>query len=87
MEIILYNSFGIFTVPKALNDYMDAIKEPFFRDSPQAIEWIKVNPRKALPLKIVNVPENNTDWVIKEYDGNEYIICVVDGKLNFIYPD
>lgn len=87
MEVILNDSFGGFIVPKALSDYMNSIKKTFFRYSPQAIEWIKANPQKALPFKVVNVPEATTDWTIKNYDGSEYIICVVDGKLNFIYPD
>lgn len=87
MEIILDSSYGSFTMPKALNDYMDSIGKPFFRDNPQVIEWIKANPQKALPLKVVNIPEENTDWIIEDYDGSEYVICVVDGLINFIYPD
>ena len=35
-------------------------------------------------LKVVEIPENATDWRIIECDGAEYIIYVVDGKMHSI---
>ena len=35
-------------------------------------------------LKIVEIPDNATDWDINEYDGAEKITYVVDGKINYI---
>lgn len=34
-------------------------------------------------LKVIEVPDNVTDWTIEDYDGFEKIIYVVDGKLNY----
>ena len=34
-------------------------------------------------LKVVEIPDNVTDWDIDEYDGIERIVYVVDGKLNY----
>ena len=36
-------------------------------------------------LKVVEIPDEATDWEIDEYDGSESIICVVDGKIRHIY--
>lgn len=35
-------------------------------------------------LKVVEIPDNATDWRVIEYDGAEYIIYVVDGKMHSI---
>ena len=32
-------------------------------------------------LKVVEIPDNATDWEIRDYDGCEMIIYVLDGKL------
>lgn len=32
-------------------------------------------------LKVVELPENTTDFSIDEYDGYETVVYVVDGKL------
>ena len=34
-------------------------------------------------LKVVEIPDNATDWDIDEYDGIERIVYVIDGKLNY----
>lgn len=36
-------------------------------------------------LKVVEIPDEATDWEIDEYDGSESIIYVVDGKIQHIY--
>ena len=38
---------------------------------------------RCAKLKIVNIPDNITDWVIDEYDGIERIIYVENGHLGF----
>ena len=32
-------------------------------------------------LRVVEVPDNATDWELNDYDGRETIIYVVDGRL------
>lgn len=36
-------------------------------------------------LKIIELPNDTTDWEIEEYSGNESITCVVDGKIKHLY--
>ena len=35
-------------------------------------------------LKVVEIPDEATDYKVREYDGKEYIDYVLDGKLNRI---
>lgn len=30
---------------------------------------------------VIEIPEDATDWEIEEYDGKEWVICIVNGKL------
>ena len=32
-------------------------------------------------LKVVEVPDTITDWIVQEYDGIEVLIYVLDGKI------
>ena len=34
-------------------------------------------------LKVIEIPDNATDWDIEDYDGVERIVYVVNGKLNY----
>lgn len=36
-------------------------------------------------LKVVEIPDEATDWEIDVFEGNESIIYVVDGKIQHIY--
>lgn len=36
-------------------------------------------------LKVVEIPDEVTDWEISEYDGSESIIAVINGKLRHIW--
>ena len=38
---------------------------------------------RSAKLKVVEIPDNITDWDIDEYDGIERIVYVIDGKLNY----
>ena len=55
-------------------------------DSPEVIDLIerygseRVSGSCAL-LKVVEIPDDATDWEIEDYDGFESIIYVVDGKI------
>ena len=34
-------------------------------------------------LEVVEIPDEATDYYIEDYDGNESVIYVVDGKIHF----
>lgn len=33
-------------------------------------------------LKIAEIPDEATDWIIQDYDGLENVIYVIDGKIH-----
>ena len=58
------------------------------RTNPILIEMVErdagaANGRCA-ELKVVEIPDNATDWELDEYDGAESIIYVTDGKIHHI---
>lgn len=59
------------------------------RTNPELIKMIEngkdVTNDEYSHLKIVNIPDNATDYLITEYDGWERILCVIDGKIHRIY--
>lgn len=34
-------------------------------------------------IKIIEIPDESTDWTINEYDGTEEVIYVLDGKIKY----
>ena len=37
-------------------------------------------------IVVVEIPDEATDYYINEYDGNEEVIYVIDGKIRFACP-
>ena len=58
------------------------------RTNPELIKMIEngedVNAEYSY-LEVVNIPDNATDYLIEEHDGNERILCVINGKIHKIY--
>lgn len=61
---------------------MDEVDEKKLADLINEYGSEKCSGRSAY-LKVVEIPDNATDWDIEEYDGIERIVYVVDGKLNY----
>lgn len=59
------------------------------RTNPELIKMIEngedVTNDEYSHLKIVNIPDNATDYEIREHDGLESIICVINGKLKHLW--
>lgn len=98
MEIVINTNYGNYGVS---NRAANAIRKAHeteetsgnkFRMSPTLINFIKTYGSKAASasyahLKIVNIPDDATDWRIQEYDGLESILYVLDGKIHKIYEE
>lgn len=89
MKIILNKGFGGFMIPDEICNLLHC--EPFnicldIRTNTTFIQWLeqKEDEGEELDLKIVEVPDNATDYTIEEFDGDEWIIYVVDGKLHSV---
>lgn len=87
MKIVLNSCFGGFSVSdecaRALN-----IKSNYDADrmDPELIKMVEERPDWAsgsyARLRVVEIPEEATDWETTEYDGVEGIIYVLDGKIH-----
>lgn len=89
MKFVLNKCWGGFGVSdiaaKALDldDRWDA--DSLDRDDPNLIKVVETlggiaNGNHA-KLRVIEIPDETTDWEIDDYDGLESIIYVVDGKI------
>ena len=89
MKIVVNGTFGGFHYPEKFcerysldrYDWMDYDYDDRYRFHDILIDWVEKNPQDSEGLRVINIPDNATDWQIHEYDGLESIICVIDGKI------
>ena len=92
MKIVINECYGGFgfsneAVEILGEEYKD--KWDIKRDDPKVIALIEemgsefVSDKFAC-LVVVEVPEEATDYMIREYDGYESVIYVVDGKIKIL---
>ena len=92
MKIVINNDYGGFGLSKEAQERLDreslqkynTLQEE--RSDPVLVHIVEELGEAANDgwsyLKIVELPDNVTDWRIEEYDGLESIIYVVDGKMH-----
>ena len=89
MKIVLNRTFGGFHYPEKFcqrygvgsYDWCNHIDNGEYRFQDSLIDWVEKNPQDSEGLRVIDIPEDVTDWQIHEYDGVESIICVIDGKI------
>ena len=82
MKIVVNKAFGGYSVPTEIANEIgvweyDESKE--VRTNEKFIDWVESHP--GSDLKVVEIPDNFTDWTISDYDGFETIYVVVDGRI------
>lgn len=88
MKLIINTCYGGFSVSKEWAERLGVYyhDEENLRYNTELISAIEagenVNGTYA-NLKVVELPENCTDYYVDEYDGSESVIYVVDGKLHW----
>ena len=98
MKVVINKCYGSFRIPAGfcslypklnLNTY-DYIS----RTDTRLIDYLIKNPdindyrsntAVSTKLKIVDVPDNATDWDILEHDGMEQVVAVINGKIRYIF--
>lgn len=53
------------------------------RDDKDLVAWVEAHPDDNPDLRVVEIPDEATDYEINEYDGAENVIMVIDGKLEW----
>lgn len=85
MELVINSCFGGFGLSKKALAWLGTNDTPD-RDDPRLVECVRalgdeVNSLFS-ELEIVEIPDDVTDWEIREYDGLESVIYVLDGKIH-----
>lgn len=90
MKIVLSKSWGTFNLPEEFCSLYNITtfeeREAVERTDERLIAFVEANyakdskPRKKR-LKVVEIPEEATDWEFNDYDGMESITYVVGGKI------
>lgn len=89
MKVVLNKCYGGFSLSNVAADILEISEHGIVNRTDSAlIEMIEKKGSELVSgqcakLKIVNIPDNITDWVIDEYDGIERIIYVENGHLGF----
>lgn len=85
MKIVLNKDYGVFRLPIEYCNlcecgrYDYGMEERFDPDLIKIVEEGCDNP----DLKVVEIPDDATDWELHDDDGSESIVYVVDGKLHW----
>lgn len=84
MKIVLHKAYGLYGHTGV--EWLDKLlkKYDFDRSNDElvkAIENYDGNIRDLDCHKIAEIPDNVTDFCVYDYDGYEYVIYVIDGKL------
>lgn len=83
MKIVLNKAYGGFETPKEFDDFCEKFNytpdEDIYTD-PVLIQMV-LRGCSNFDLRVVEIPDEATDWEVNEYDGFETITYVVNGKL------
>lgn len=79
MKMVLNKDYGGFGygVAEKYNDIINHCE----RTDAELIEFVETHPDECGDLKVVEIPEEATDWELDEYDGLESVTYVVGGKI------
>lgn len=89
MKLVLNKCFGGFGISDSAAEILGIDEYDFIdRDDGNLIALIDEKGSEFVSgsfakLKIVEIPDSTTDYVIDEYDGMERVIYVLNGKLHF----
>ena len=83
MKIVVNADFGSFGygVSKEYEECVFAYEND--RANSELVAFVENHPDDCGDLAIMTIPDNATDWDIQEYDGNENLIYVVNGKIHY----
>ena len=85
MELVINRCWGGAKLSKEAADDLGVDQYDFDRDDYRVIRRVKedVNASggRTSKLKVIEIPDECTDYMIKDYDGMETVIYVLNGKL------
>lgn len=88
MKFVLNKDYGGFGLSKKAEKILrNSGDEAFERNDPRLVQVVEELGEDASTcysdLRVIEVPDETTDYYIHDYDGIETLIYVVDGKIYF----
>ena len=88
MKFVINDCFGGYEISKDLLDKYGEELAVLKRNNPKLVSAVEEFGEEEASgffanLRIVEIPNDSTDYYINEYDGAESIIYVKDGKLHW----
>lgn len=83
MKLVINGTFG---------GYGDGVADEFKalvakyggeRTAPELVAFVEEHPDDCGNLKVVEIPDESTDYLIEEYDGAETVYYVINGIIHF----
>lgn len=87
MKIVInndYGGFGLDVSEKCKHLIELAAKCNEERTNQDLIGFVENNPDECGDLAVVEIPDAATDWEIRDYDGLEDVVYVLDGKIRYV---
>lgn len=86
MKVVLNNAFTEFGVGMGENG-KHFLQRPYWhkeeRIKQDLIEFVENNPYDCGDLAIATIPDEATDWEIRNHIGFEEVVYVLDGKMHY----
>ena len=81
MKMVINANYGGFGMDVA-EQYEDWVRDlEGDRFNAELVEFVETHPDECGDLAVITIPEEATDWEMDEYDGWEFVIYVLNGKI------
>lgn len=89
MKMVINRCYGGFDVADWVREELGIGEyDDIPRSDERLVKLVEADSEKASggysELKVVEIPDEATDWDLTEYDGAEGVIYVLDGKLHYM---
>jgi len=88
MKLVINTSFGGFCLPDEFCELHGLERwDSVDRDQPELVSYVEAQGQVQTlygELEVVEIPDEATDWELDNYDGQESITYVLNGKLYHI---
>lgn len=87
MRFLLNKCYGSFSLSKEVENFLGKYEWEIPRNDPDLLALFDKmgqeihDKSRTTKLKVVEIPDNFTDYEINDYDGIETLIYVIDGKI------
>ena len=84
MKLVINGTYGGYGYGVA--DEFEALVGKYWDDrtAPELVAFVEGHPDDCGDLKVVEIPDESTDYLIEQCDGAETILYVINGIIHFV---